>query len=124
MIKTISKAEFVRKITNGQSLFLGVSNTMEEYKASMVQQKRLAQCKFPLQMRSCKAKSNNHLVFMSQEGESHLYLGNTQYVTVTCYATDDNILIVEQKWIDDGWNEESRYVGYKYLYYAMEDCFA
>ena len=40
-MKEISKAEFVRRITNGKSLFIGISPAMDDGEISAVRQRRL-----------------------------------------------------------------------------------
>lgn len=114
-IKEISKAEFVRKITGGKSLFIGVSPTMDNGEINAARQRRLE--RHESRARSCIVKSNNHLVF---EGGSHLELRDVKpYTFIKCYATDDDILIVEQKWLDMNWNGNVEDTRYKYLYYVM-----
>lgn len=114
-MKEISKAEFVRRITSGKSLFMGISPVMGNSEIGAVRQRRLEQ--HGAHARSCVVKPNNHLVF---DGNSHLYLKDVRpHTFIKCYVTDDNILIVEQKWLDIDWNRNICDIQYKYLYYAM-----
>lgn len=116
-IKEISKAEFVRRITNGRSLFIGISPTINDEELNAVRQRRLERHKS--HARTCVVKSNNHLIF---SGDSHLELADVKpHKFIKCYKTDDNILIVEQKWLDMGWTGNIDDINYKYLYYAMEE---
>ena len=88
-MKEISKAEFVRRITSGKSLFIGISPAMDDGEISAVRQRRLE--KHKSHARTCVAKSNNHLVF---DGDSHLELKDVKpHTFIKCYATDDNILV-------------------------------
>ena len=108
-MEQISKAEFIRRITNGKSVQIGISPALDE--------KELNACRENIRTmhyveRTAKAKGQ-HIVFSN---DSHLYLDNNENLEIKCYA-DDNILVVEQKFT-------SRYYGfpdevtYKYLYYA------
>lgn len=116
-MKEISKAEFVRRITSSKSLFIGISPAMDDGEISAVRQRRLE--KHKSHARTCVAKSNNHLVF---DGDSHLELKDVKpHTFIKCYATDDNILVVEQKWLDIDWNGNVDDTRYKYLYYTMEE---
>lgn len=113
--REISKAEFVRRITSGKSLFLGISSDVDNSVISKVRQSRLE--KHKTHSRSCIAKSNYHLVF---EGDSHLTLKDVKpHTFIKCYVIDD-ILIVEQKWLDIDWTGYVESTRYKYLYYTME----
>ena len=115
-MKEISKAEFVRIITNGKSLFIGISPAMDDSEINAVRRNRLnAKMYVP---RTCVAKSNGHLVF---DNDSHLYLADVKpHTFIKCYATEDNVLIVEQKWLDIDWQGNVEETRYRYLYYAME----
>lgn len=113
-MKEISKAEFIRRITNGKSLFIGISPALDESEINAVRQRRLE--RHASHARTCVAKSNQHLVF---EGDSHLELQDVKpHTFIKCYATDDGILVVNQKWISQCYGFEDE-VTYKNLYYAM-----
>ena len=115
-IKEISKAEFVRRITSGKSIFIGISPAMEDGEFAAVRQRRVERRSHT---RTCVAKSNNHLVFSN---DSHLELKDVKpHTFIKCYATDDNILVVENKWLDIDWNGNVDDTRYKYLYYTMEE---
>lgn len=115
-IKEISKAEFIRRITSGKSLFIGISPAMDDSEINAVRQVRLERHKS--HARTCKATSNYHLLF---DNDSHLRLNDVKpHTFIKCYATDDGILVVEQKWLDFDWNGNLEDTVYKYLYYTME----
>lgn len=114
-IKEISKAEFVRRITSGESLFVGISKVMRDIEIDAVRQRRINRGKS--RTRTCELKSNNHLIF---EDSSHLDLKDVKpHTFVKCYATDDNILVVEYLNID--WDGDIEGTSYEYLYYTMEE---
>lgn len=115
-MKEISKAEFVRRIISGKSLFLGISSVMEtDGGVGKATQRRIEQ--HESHPRTCTAKSNNHLVF---EGGSHLELKDVKpHTFYKCYETDNGILVVKQKWLDIDWNGNVDEVRYKHLYYKM-----
>lgn len=112
-MKEISKAEFIRKITNGKSLFIGISPATDDSEINAVRQRRLE--RHSSHARECKAMSNQHLVF---DNNSHLYLADVKpHTFIKCYE-EDGILIVEQKYISQFYGFEDE-ITYKYLYYAM-----
>ena len=115
IMKEISKAEFIRRITNGKSLFIGISPAMDDSEINTVRQRRLnAKMYVP---RTCIAKSNGHLVFSN---DSHLYLADVKpHTFIKCYATEDDVLVVEHKWFDINWQGNIEDIRYKYLYYTM-----
>lgn len=116
-IAEISKAEFIKRITSGKSLFLGMSPDMNDEGINAIRKERLERHKS--HTRTCEVKSNYHLIF---DGESHLDLKDVKpHTFIKCYVTKDNILVVEQKWIDFDWNGDIYDTKYKYLYYMMTD---
>lgn len=113
-MKEISKAEFIRRITNGKSYFIGISPELDVSEIEAVR-RNLKTSHY--NARTCIAKANQHLVFSN---DSHLYLASKGNVDIRCYATEDNILIVVQTWheIDCEFCRVSNQM-MKCLYYAM-----
>lgn len=109
-MKEISKSEFVRRITNGTSVQIGISPALDD--------SEIAACKRNLTemhytKRTAKAKGL-HIKFSN---DSHLYLDNNDSTEIKCFE-DDNVLVVNQKFVSKyyGFPDE---VTYKNLYYAM-----
>ena len=118
MRKQISKAEFIRRVTANRTIFIGISPSGKEIEAVKERLKNHS-----LVPRYCIAKANQHLVFGVQPptepfiNDSHLYLADVKpHTFYTCYEEDD-ILIVEQKWLDIDWSGKVQDTVYKYLYY-------
>ncbi len=110
-MKEISKQEFIRRITKGESLFIGISLTCDNSEIEAVRRNRLTG---HYGKRTCICKSKMHLVFSN---DSHLYLANVKpHTFIKCYE-ENEILIVEQKWLDINWEGEVEDTRYKYLYY-------
>lgn len=109
-MKEISKSEFIRRITNGKSVFIGISPVLND--------DEIVACKRNLATmhyteRAAKAKGQ-HITFSN---DSHLYLDNNDTTETKCFE-EDNVLVVNQKFTSKyyGFPDE---VTYKNLYYAM-----
>lgn len=113
-MKKISKQNFIKKITNGESVFIGISPVIEiaECKRRIAEaNKRLAEG------RTCKNTSGMRLKFSD---ESYLSLADNSEadLTIECYE-EDSILVVSQTWICRSWDGEIEETRTKNLHYAM-----
>lgn len=109
-MKEISKAEFIRRITSGTSVHIGISPALDN--------NEIDACKRNLaEMHYTKRTANARGLHIKFSNDSHLYLNDNDSTEIKCFE-DNNVLVVNQKFVNKyyGFPDE---VTYKNLYYAM-----
>ena len=115
-MKQISKAEFIRRVTENPTIFVGISPSGDEIPTVKARlQEHSAAPRYAICL------SNQHLIFGVEKpnpkrgfiNDSHLYLADVKpHTFIKCYA-EDEILMVDTEWHDS--YDDS--VSHKYLYY-------